>query len=195
MGLESLTEIGGLELESNNALTSLLGLESLANIEGTLKIIENDALASLTGLENLIFVRNFEIFYNDALTSIMGLNSHTSPGGVGFVIGNSNLSICNTQAICDYLDDHTKVIQDNAPGCNSIAEVEAACMTCAEIIGINDQAISDGLYQAAGEINSTGIVPDNGTVNFKAGQVILLDNGFSVVPNADFSAEIEDCGN
>jgi len=31
-------------------------------------------------------------------------------------------------------------------------------------------------------------------VSFKAGEYILLDNNFTVEPNADFSAEIEDCG-
>ncbi len=66
-------------------------------------------------------------------------------------------------------------------------------MSALPSISINDQPISNGLYQAADEVNSTGTVPNNGTVNFKAGQIILLDNGFSVAPNADFSAEIEDC--
>jgi len=49
-------------------------------------------------------------------------------------------------------------------------------------------------YQAGNDISSDGTVPTGNNVQFKAGQVILLDNDFTVSPNADFSAEIEDCG-
>lgn len=51
-----------------------------------------------------------------------------------------------------------------------------------------------GIYVAGNDITSDGTVITGNNVEFEAGQVILLDIGFCVQPNADFSAEIEDCG-
>ena len=61
------------------------------------------------------------------------------------------------------------------------------------ILNINDQPVSDGTYQASKLLNSIGSIPNSGSVNFKAGECILLDTGFNVDVNADFSAEIDDC--
>lgn len=61
------------------------------------------------------------------------------------------------------------------------------------ILHVNDQPVSNGIYQASNQLNSTGTIPNGGAVNFKAGQTILLDNEFNVGANADFSATIEDC--
>jgi len=101
-------------------------------------------------------------------------------------------------SVCTYLENGgTANIINNASGCNTQMEVEAICNApclAIPVISVNYQSIPDGLYQAVEEVNSTGTIPNNGTVNFKAGEVILLDNGFSIAPNADFSAEIEDCG-
>jgi len=36
-------------------------------------------------------------------------------------------------------------------------------------------------------------VPNGGVVNYKAGDVILLDSGFTVETQAEFSAEISGC--
>jgi len=53
---------------------------------------------------------------------------------------------------------------------------------------------NNGVYRAANEIIAAGTVPNGGNVSFKAGQTIQLNNNFTVEPNADFSAEIENCG-
>lgn len=46
---------------------------------------------------------------------------------------NENLSICNTPPICAYLQNGgPATISNNAPGCNSVAEVEAACVVSIE---------------------------------------------------------------
>jgi len=49
------------------------------------------------------------------------------------------------------------------------------------------------IYKIGSDLTSDGTVTTGNNVQFKAGQVILLDNDFTVEPNADFSAEIEDC--
>jgi hypothetical protein len=47
-----------------------------------------------------------------------------------FIKTNASLSTCEVQSICDYIASPSGyvVINDNATGCNSQAEVEAACL-------------------------------------------------------------------
>ena len=108
-GLDNLTSIVGfrLTINENNSLTSLTELDNLTSIGGSLAIIENNSLASLTGLDNI-----------DA-NSIIDL----------YIIGNSFLSTCDVQSICDYLvNPYGEIeINDNTPGCNTQQEVEEAC--------------------------------------------------------------------
>jgi len=66
------------------------------------------------------------------------------------------------------------------------------CSSCPPTLSLSS-LISDNTYQAAISITSDGIVPGDGSVNYKAGDIILLDNGFTVEAQADFSAEISDC--
>jgi len=74
----------------------------------------------------------------------------------------------------------------------SIESIACFCPLSLPISG----TIPFSLYQAENDINSNGTVPTGNNVQFKAGQVILLDNDFTVEPNADFSAEIDgDCDN
>jgi len=53
--------------------------------------------------------------------------------------------------------------------------------------------ISDSNCQANEMVTSDGTIPTGGNVQFQAGQNIILENGFEVQSNANFSAEIEDC--
>lgn len=66
------------------------------------------------------------------------------------------------------------------------------CEPCPPTLNLSS-VISNETYQADISITSDGTVPNGGNVNYKAGDVILLDNGFTVETQADFSAEIEDC--
>lgn len=50
-----------------------------------------------------------------------------------------------------------------------------------------------GLYSADHSIDADATVPTGNNTEYTAGQVIKLDQGFTVQPNAEFSAEIEDC--
>jgi len=65
--------------------------------------------------------------------------------------------------------------------------------SCPAILNINDIPILNGTYQVGQEIYSTGTVPANGNVIFKAGNIITLDNDFKVAPTASFDAEIDGC--
>ncbi len=72
----------------------------------------------------------------------------------------------------------------NLIDCNTIA-----CPTMLSPTGLLNSS-----YQVGTEISSDGTVPAGENTSFKAGQSILLDSGFSILPGATFSAEIEDCG-
>lgn len=85
---------------------------------------------------------------------------------------------------------------------NSAIDNSGNVANCAFQISVNDATpnnlfftgnISNGIYYANQDIISNGNVPNSGDVHFKAGQCVQLNGGFSVQPNADFSAEINDC--
>jgi len=132
-GLENLTSIGGsLYIENNNNLTSLTGVDNLTSISQHLSVGNNILLTSLNGFYNLTSIGGIiNIWSNNSLTSLNGLENVDGLSIAGLEIkSNSLLSSCNIQSICDYLvaPNGTIDIHDNAPGCNSQAEVEAACL-------------------------------------------------------------------
>jgi len=67
------------------------------------------------------------------------------------------------------------------------------CATACPVSLNLSSVILDDSYQADISITSDGVVPNGGIVNYKAGDLILLDNGFTVETQADFSAVIDDC--
>jgi hypothetical protein len=131
-GLDNLTSVGGeLGIDFNLALTSLSGLDNLSSVEGDLYVYDNSVLTSLSGLENLRSVGgDLTIVNNESLTSLTGLDNFNYSTITGLAIHKCpNLSICEVKSVCDYLDNRgTATITKNAPGCNSVDEVEAACM-------------------------------------------------------------------
>jgi len=85
---------------------------------------------------------------------------------------------------------------------NSATDNSGNSTTCSFQINVNDAtpnnlfftgSISSNTYYANQNITSNGSVSNGGNVGFKAGQCIELQNNFTVQPNADFSAEINDC--
>jgi len=142
-GLGNVTSVGGDLGIVGNALTSLTGLENLTSCGGSLDISFNDALTSLTGLENLTSIEgDLYISDNAALTSLTGLDNieDGSITEIGIQY-NYSLATCEVQSVCDFLaaPNGVIVINDNAPGCNSPEEVEAACDEVSiESIGFKD---------------------------------------------------------
>lgn len=161
---------GGLFIMKNASLNSLSDLSGLDNIMGDLIIEDNDALTNLEGLEGITKVgHNFSIGKNENLSSIEALASITEIDFFLFVTdnpslsnlnglenidyetiwalsitGNTILSECSVESICnDILLDSTNVdISNNALGCNSEAEVEAACTTSLAVDELSEQSIS-----------------------------------------------------
>lgn len=131
-GLTRLSVIGGgLFVAGNNNLADLTGLDSLVTAGQHCWFDLNESLSSLQGLDQLTSIGgSLKIRWNNALSDISGLEHITSQSIQGLeIIYNHTLAECNVQSICDYLADPngTVEIYDNAPGCNSPGEVEAAC--------------------------------------------------------------------
>ncbi len=144
VGLNNLTSIGGsLVFYWNSSLTSVIGLEGLTTIGESITFGGNNTLTNFTGLQNLISISGSLNFYgNAALTSLSGLENINNSSITNLVIqGNPLLSSCDVQSVCDYLvsPNGTIDIQNNAPGCNNQAEVEAACAALSVDKSANDK--------------------------------------------------------
>ena len=145
-----------LKIFNNDALTNLSGLDSLESVGVHLNIWNNDSLKSLTGLDHLkVITSELAIYNNDALVDLDPLESTTSIGHIRIdgnqrlkslkgidqidpfsiynitITNNDSLSICSVKCICEYLQtpDPSTFFENNAMGCNSLAEVETACLT------------------------------------------------------------------
>jgi len=56
-----------------------------------------------------------------------------------------------------------------------------------------DNYLNSGIYQAENTLNSKAIISKRDNVEFKAGESIILENGFSIDADSNFSADIENC--
>jgi hypothetical protein len=181
--LDSLTTIGSsLFILDNDSLSNLDGLENLVSVGG-LSIWDNFSLFSLSGLINLskvgdegFFDGEIGISSNPSLSSLYGLDN------IGAwsinelaILNNGSLSTCEVKSICDYLaTPNTSVeIHDNAPGCNSIVDVDSACA----YLSIGDSHVPKGfsLYPNPSSTLITIETESQGTISIHTtcGQLIL----------------------
>lgn len=133
-GIENITHIGGnLSLNHNHVLEKLDALKSLVTVSGYLFIAYNHGLTNLVGLGNLTSIGGpLHIKFNNGLTSLEGINNIASWSIEPlYIFDNPLLTTCEVQSVCDFLaNPHGNCnIEDNASGCNSIEEVEYACLT------------------------------------------------------------------
>ncbi len=167
-GLSEITSVGGtFRIFSNDSLQSLNGLENLTSIGADLEIRQNGNLSNLTGLENITSIGwRLYIGYNDQLTNISGIEN-INPNTIHhlFITSNSSLCDCDVHSVCDYLAISNSVVDIfyNAPGCNSIEEVQAACDTVSvrEIYLENKFTISPNPCSGSVNIRFTIYDPDS----------------------------------
>ena len=121
---------GGTWLPGGTSLQSLSGFENLQTVGGTIEIFQS-GLSNLQGLENLISIGgDVSITSNDILSSLYGIQNIAESSIENIdIAGNSNLSECDVQSICDYLasPNGSVEIYNNASGCNSPEEVDSIC--------------------------------------------------------------------
>ncbi len=200
-GLDQITTIdGGLSIANNNQLVDLSGLENLQSLAGNLLIFDNENLQSIEALVNLQTIRGvLSIGKNDALTSLNGLDNIILGITDLRIFANPMLSECSLSNLCAYLSNggfHS--IVSNSIGCSGTNEVRAICLQqspCSRsVLNVNINPILDGDYQAINLLFSSESVPNNGNVEFTAGDMIELGIGFEVGIGAIFSAMLEECG-
>jgi hypothetical protein len=73
----SLVALGGLDIQSNNRLSSLSGLSGIQGELNRVYIYGNPRLASLTGLEGIISANDLTVTYNESLVNLDGLSGLT----------------------------------------------------------------------------------------------------------------------
>jgi len=181
--LSNLTSIeGDLLIEYNEILTSLEGLQNITQVDGSLKFSNNNNLLDLSGLGNLTLIGGeLYLMWNDNLVSLSGIDNieEASIDSLTIVFNNS-LSDCDVQSICNYLvsPNGTIDIGFNSTGCNSIAEVEEACLTGLDEISANKNNIQ--IFPNPAKKSITLISPSEFkikevTIFNPAGQVVLQD--------------------
>ena len=138
-GLDNLQNVGGLVQISSNGLTSLNGLTGLTSIGSSLGFSQNSQLNNLSALSNLTSIGGYlQLVLNNSLTSLDGLQNidpqtiNSTISGINDIelISNSSLSMCANTAICEALFTYnaSRTIVGNATGCNSTAQIQAACL-------------------------------------------------------------------
>jgi len=160
-GLEGLTFLGGtLGIANSQSLISLTALVNLTSVGGDLSVGGNSSLTRLSGLENITSISgNLSISLNSSLSSLSGLDSIDAESILNITItNNSSLYDCDIWPICQYLIDPggTVVIENNAPECNSIEEVEEHCLT-----DIEEFASKEGLKIYPNPLGSDVIISYN----------------------------------
>ncbi len=129
-GLAALSTVdGGLIISGFSGLTNVAGLMSLTTVGGDFYLTANDALLNVDGLSNLTSVGgDLGIEQNDLLLNLDGLSALGTVGEELIVRSNQSLGDCS--GIAGLLESGGVAgpitIQDNAPGCNSLAEVTNA---------------------------------------------------------------------
>jgi hypothetical protein len=120
----------GVSIYGNSSLLRLEGLNNLRSVGQDMVISKNDALLDLNALDNLVNIQVIGIVDNDNLLSLEGLNNiDTGSLSALFILFNPLLSICDAESVCEFISDpsNSASVNNNAPGCNNLAEIEAAC--------------------------------------------------------------------
>jgi hypothetical protein len=162
-GLENITSLGG-DLSigfytgtttiGNPALSNLTGLENLVSIDSSFEIQFNQSLNSLEELESLTSIGgSLNVSDNTSLHSLAGLDN-LNGGTIKnlYIRENDSLSTCEVECICNYLvrPNGISEVHDNAPGCNTEEEVEAACS-----VGLNEHKQTENLFTISPNPSST----------------------------------------
>lgn len=149
-------QVGNMLIESNPLLISLTGLEGLHEIPGKLDVLSNPLLPNLQGINGLDYLdSDLTIVGNQSLESLSGIYGLSSVTGSVSISNNNSLvniddianiipslitnlnitnnpllSVCEVRSVCEYIANSYGIaeINDNALGCDSLEQVQRACM-------------------------------------------------------------------
>ncbi|TAD84660.1 MAG: hypothetical protein EAY75_12680 [Bacteroidetes bacterium] len=144
---ENITSLDGFEnlefadfavqLFANRQLTDISQLSKLRQT-AFLEVSWSDSLKSLQGLQNIVTIsRKIRLDLNVGLTNLNDFNPDLVVGEAIetddelVIMSCFNLPTCAVPFLCRYLASGLPAtIQNNAPGCNTIAEIIASCPQC-----------------------------------------------------------------
>ncbi len=145
----SLTEVGlagatwNFDVNKHPQLTTLNDFFNLSLLGKNFSISNNTALTQLSFPALTNIAGSMTIAANTSLTSLLGLGDFTLTGPLS-IVGNTSLPECEALGICDYLGfvpPKSASITNNATGCNTRAQVEAACAAApVELVSFNGKA-------------------------------------------------------
>lgn len=149
-GLNNIDSLYQLTLEGNSLLETIEDLENLEFVMFSIGIKDNASLVNLSGLEHVesfgvetFQSTEFSVEGNALLESIAEFNPETHQGIKSLIlISNPNLSICNSEFICELLADSTvitKNISGNDTWCSTAEEISLACMTDTDDVGLGQE--------------------------------------------------------
>lgn len=128
----------GISIWNNGNLTDISALSNITSLNnGRLEIRNNSSLSNLTGLGNIIDIGDgLWIWENPLITSLGFLSANLvidiNNNDAVIIKDNNQLALCSFTPLCNYLGGSGVAdIQNNASGCNSIAEILASCNICA----------------------------------------------------------------
>src|SRR5690606_33857759 len=130
-------------------------LSPLSNIQSVKDLyIYSTNLTNLNDLSISTIVNRLEIISNSSLTDISKLNDVNFQSLTNlYIYNNGNLSNCNISSLCAQIgnNDVTKLIFNNASGCNSYEEAFGICFPC---------------FAPPANVSSSGIVSNKATLNW-----------------------------
>jgi hypothetical protein len=85
LGLDNVWRIGQMVIVGNQALPNLSGLASLTHVDGSVLISSNDAFTGLQGLEALDYISSLQVSSNPDLVDFSGLDSLETVGELEIV--------------------------------------------------------------------------------------------------------------
>jgi CARDB/PKD-like domain len=171
----------GISISDNQTLTNISALSGITHFtDGTLEIGRLPLITNLTGLGNItnigkgLRIENIPgITTLNFLDSSLVIHNNNNQDSVR-IIDNAQLSVCSFPPICNYMAvDGRALIDNNAPGCNTIGEIIATCnIFCpgGDTLTWNGSVSNDWNDAANWTPNNvpvlcnTVIIPDSGTV-------------------------------
>ncbi|MEM8968001.1 MAG: T9SS type A sorting domain-containing protein [Bacteroidota bacterium] len=161
-GLQWLTQVDYVEIRNNNRLINLVGLNNLHTITWTLKVRDNSNLNDLTGLENLTALNELWIRNNYFLQNLNGLQGLTDIEYLWIENNASLLSLDGLDNLANvqenWVHDNSQLadccipaglqgllgLRNNAYGCNSSAQIRAACSSTRQNITVKNDTKQSG---------------------------------------------------
>ena len=155
---DRLTRLNYLEIGRNENLTNIDGFRNL-DFVNEIEIVDNDNLLNIDGLSNMSELGYITLDGNDAITDIDGLENVLILDGID-LYQNASLASCCIIYPEVQTDRISYFIEENAPGCNSDADIISACedkpiVSCEidKVVLRNQQEVDD-FKSNYGECNS-----------------------------------------